>query len=79
MIYSMTGFGRGEYTEYDRKIIVEMKSVNHRYCDVNVRLPRKLIFLEIIHVLAGKALIESDAFLFVGVIFIGDEHIHLTT
>lgn len=46
MIYSMTGFGRGEYTEHDRKIIVEMKSVNHRYCDVNVRLPRKLIFLE---------------------------------
>ena len=46
MIYSMTGFGRGEYTENDRKMIVEMKSVNHRYCDVNVRLPRKLIFLE---------------------------------
>ena len=46
MIYSMTGFGRGEYTENDRKMIVEMKSVNHRYCDVNVRLPRKLNFLE---------------------------------
>jgi len=46
MIYSMTGFGRGEYTENDRKITVEMKSVNHRYCDVNVRLPRKLNFLE---------------------------------
>lgn len=46
MIYSMTGFGRGEFTENDRKMIVEMKSVNHRYCDVNVRLPRKLNFLE---------------------------------
>lgn len=46
MIYSMTGFGRGEFTENDRKLIVEMKSVNHRYCDVNVRLPRKLNFLE---------------------------------
>ncbi len=46
MIYSMTGFGRGEYTKSDRKMVVEMKSVNHRYCDVNVRLPRKLIFLE---------------------------------
>lgn len=46
MIYSMTGFGRGEFTENDRKMIVEMKSVNHRYCDVSVRLPRKLNFLE---------------------------------
>lgn len=46
MIYSMTGFGRGEHVEADRKMIVEMKSVNHRYCDVNVRLPRKLNFLE---------------------------------
>lgn len=46
MIYSMTGFGRGEHIESDRKMIVEMKSVNHRYCDVNVRLPRKLNFLE---------------------------------
>ena len=42
----MTGFGRGEFTENDRKMIVEMKSVNHRYCDVSVRLPRKLNFLE---------------------------------
>jgi len=42
----MTGFGRGEFTENDRKMIIEMKSVNHRYCDVNVRLPRKLNFLE---------------------------------
>lgn len=46
MIYSMTGFGRGEHVASDRKMIVEMKSVNHRYCDVNVRLPRKLNFLE---------------------------------
>lgn len=46
MIYSMTGFGRGEHTSDDRKMLVEMKSVNHRYCDVNVRMPRKLNFLE---------------------------------
>lgn len=46
MIFSMTGFGRGEYTEDEKKMVVEMKSVNHRYCDVNIRMPRKLNFLE---------------------------------
>lgn len=46
MIKSMTGFGRGEFTKDDKKVIVEIKSVNHRYLDTNVRLPRKLNFLE---------------------------------
>lgn len=46
MIKSMTGFGRGEYEKDNKRITVEMKSVNHRYCDVNVRMPRKLGFLE---------------------------------
>lgn len=46
MIRSMTGFGRGEtVTEY-AKIIIEMKAVNHRYCDLNVKLPRKLNYLD---------------------------------
>lgn len=42
----MTGFGRGEFEKDKKKITVEMKSVNHRYCEVNVRMPRKLGFLE---------------------------------
>lgn len=46
MIQSMTGFGRGEATSENYKIVIEMKSVNHRYCDVNIRLPRKLNFYE---------------------------------
>lgn len=46
MIKSMTGFGRGEFEKDKKKITVEMKSVNHRYCDINVRMPRKLNFLE---------------------------------
>lgn len=46
MIKSMTGFGRGECSLNDRSITIEMKSVNHRYCDINIRMPRKLIFLE---------------------------------
>ena len=46
MIQSMTGFGRGEATNEKYKITIEMKSVNHRYLDVSVRLPRKLNFFE---------------------------------
>ena len=42
----MTGFGRGEYIAQDLKIVVEMKAVNHRYSDINVKIPRKLSFLE---------------------------------
>ena len=42
MIQSMTGFGRGEASDDNYKIVIEMKSVNHRYCDVSFRLPRKL-------------------------------------
>jgi uncharacterized protein (TIGR00255 family) len=39
---SMTGFGRGEYTKHDRRFKVEIKSVNHRYGDFSIRLPRFL-------------------------------------
>lgn len=45
-IQSMTGFGRGEASSEDYKITVEIKSVNHRYCDISVRLPRKLNYFE---------------------------------
>lgn len=46
MIKSMTGFGRCEITEQSRKFTVEMKAVNHRYLDVNVKMPKKLNFFE---------------------------------
>lgn len=46
MTRSMTGFGRGEFLQDNRKMTVEIKSVNHRYCDINVRMPRKISFLE---------------------------------
>lgn len=46
MIRSMTGFGRGEAEEDNRRITVEMKAVNHRYLDINVRIPKKLGFFE---------------------------------
>ncbi|MDE6700208.1 MAG: YicC family protein [Acetatifactor sp.] len=46
MIKSMTGFGRCEIVENNRKFTVEMKSVNHRYLDVNIKMPKKLNFFE---------------------------------
>ena len=46
MIKSMTGFGRCEITGKERKLSVEMKSVNHRYLDVNIKMPKKLNFFE---------------------------------
>ncbi|MBO5424694.1 MAG: YicC family protein [Lachnospiraceae bacterium] len=46
MIKSMTGFGRSEIVNDERKIVVEIKAVNHRYCDMNVKLPKKLNYFE---------------------------------
>lgn len=46
MIKSMTGFGRCEVSDDYRKISVELKSVNHRYFDVNIKMPKKLNFFE---------------------------------
>lgn len=42
----MTGFGRCEVSEGDRKFTVEMKGVNHRYLDANIRMPKKLNFFD---------------------------------
>ncbi len=46
MIKSMTGYGRSEISRGERKITVEMKSVNNRYLDVNIKMPKKLNFFE---------------------------------
>ena len=46
MIKSMTGFGRGCYEVDGRKYTIEIKSVNHKYSDISVKLPRFLIRLE---------------------------------
>ena len=46
MIKSMTGFGRCEVTEGESKYTVEIKSVNHRYLDVNIKMPKKLNYFE---------------------------------
>ncbi len=46
MIKSMTGFGRFEYSDEHCKCVVEIKSVNHRYLDLTVKMPKRLNFFE---------------------------------
>ena len=46
MLKSMTGFGRSEIANESQKITVEMKAVNHRYCDINIKMPKKLSIFE---------------------------------
>ena len=46
MIKSMTGFGRGEYSDEISKVTVEIRSVNHRYLDIFVKMPRRYSFAE---------------------------------
>ncbi|MCR5797802.1 MAG: hypothetical protein K6G63_07790, partial [Eubacterium sp.] len=43
MIQSMTGYGRYDSEDESARVSVEIKSVNHRFCDINIRLP-KIIF-----------------------------------
>lgn len=46
MIKSMTGYGRGNLSKNDREYQIEIKSVNHRYLDISVKMPRQLSYLE---------------------------------
>lgn len=46
MIFSMTGYGRGEVETQIHKVVIEMKSVNHRYSEVLVKMPKKLNMFE---------------------------------
>lgn len=46
MVRSMTGYGKGNAENADARVTIEMKSVNHRYLDLNIKLPKKLNFLE---------------------------------
>lgn len=46
LLRSMTGFGRGEYTGELKQVVAEIKSVNHRYNEVLVKMPRQYNILE---------------------------------
>ena len=66
MIKSMTGFGRCEIMEGERRFTVEMKGVNHRYLDVNIRMPKKLNFFETsIRSLLKKSILRGKVDLFI--------------
>ncbi len=46
MIKSMTGYGHGSYADEGLGIEIETKSINHRYCDISIRMPKELMYLE---------------------------------
>ncbi|MBA2874049.1 YicC/YloC family endoribonuclease [Thermaerobacillus caldiproteolyticus] len=46
MVYSMTGFGRSKKANEHMNVTVEMKSVNHRFCEISVRIPRQWLVFE---------------------------------
>ncbi len=46
MIKSMTGFGRGEFTDGKRNVTAEIRTVNHRYADITVKMPKRYSFAE---------------------------------
>ncbi len=66
MIKSMTGFGRCEISDGDWKLTVEMKGVNHRYLDVNIRMPKRLnCFETAIRNLIKQSIIRGKVDLFI--------------
>lgn len=46
MVFSMTGYGRSEKETELQKVLIEMKAVNHRYCDVVLKIPKKMAMFE---------------------------------
>lgn len=46
MLISMTGFGRSEVQKEDKQFNIELKTVNHRYMDTSIKMPRSFTFLE---------------------------------
>lgn len=78
----MTGYGRARMTIHDRDITVELRSVNHRYLDVNVKAPRVYGFLdEATKSAVGKMIARGKVDVFIGIdaTAAGDEKIILNT
>ena len=66
MIRSMTGFGRCESEDEKRRFIVEVKAVNHRYLDLNIKMPRKLYAFEsAIRTVTGKLVQRGKVDMFI--------------
>ncbi len=66
MIKSMTGFGRGEITQDGKEFTVEIKTVNHRYSDIFIKMPRQISFLEDrVRALVGNAISRGKIDVFI--------------
>lgn len=79
MLKSMTGFGRGEGETTLGKVFVETRSVNHRYCDINIKLPKRLTpfesrIKEIIRAQVSRGRID----IFLKVDSLGEENVQLS-
>ncbi|MGN0160669.1 MAG: YicC/YloC family endoribonuclease [Lachnospiraceae bacterium] len=78
MIKSMTGFGRGEATGPNYKVTVEMKSVNHRYLDLSMKLPKKLNACEsVLKSIVKKYLVRGKVDIFVSYETVSEELIEI--
>ena len=74
MIKSMTGYGRGEATQNGRKITVELRSVNNRYLDCSIKMPRAYIFAEdAIKTRVGQSISRGKVDVFVNITHTGGE------
>ncbi len=63
---SMTGYGRGEHTLYNRRFVVEIKSVNHRYNDISVKMPRSMTaFEDYVRKIVGKQVFRGKTDVYV--------------
>ncbi|KXZ39592.1 TIGR00255 family protein [Alkalithermobacter thermoalcaliphilus JW-YL-7 = DSM 7308] len=79
MAISMTGFGRGDYKDDKFHFIVETKTINHKYTDINIKLPRRISFLEEkIRSLVKEYIKRGRVDLFVKMEFIKESDITLT-
>ena len=76
---SMTGYGRGESRQYDRKFVVEIKSVNHRYNDVTVKMPRAMLMYEdAVKKVVGTRVFRGKTDVFVNFESFSDDDVSIT-
>jgi uncharacterized protein (TIGR00255 family) len=74
MVRSMTGFGRGEYSRDGKEFTVEVKTVNHRYFDIYIKMPRQIGFLEDrVRELLGKAISRGKIDVYITYTNYGDD------
>jgi uncharacterized protein (TIGR00255 family) len=73
MIKSMTGYGRGKFENEGREYTVEIKTVNHRYNDISIKMPRCLNFLEdTLRQYVGKIISRGKTDIFINMINFSD-------